>query len=371
MNALQSRRLAQEVDDTYRRALVGGLFYLIAWMVVGTYGGAFVRAPARSWILVGAFLLLALARFVRRPPREAGWISNLAWLRIHWAIVVMTTTLWGSVFFWTILDPAFAGARTAAMLSTLGLATAFAHTFSMRRSFAVLGISVLYLPGLILLWADPIDRATAVVMSVYLIYVFVSLLRSHADYQMRLDVDQDLRDQRDLFARQSRVDSLTELANRRHFGETLASALRRSRSTGEPLSLLLLDIDHFKQINDTHGHAVGDGCLAAIAARLQAQFPDVDDLAARLGGEEFGVVLQCQPGAIAARRAELFRRSLAAQPVVFDGVVLPVTVSIGMVQFDPTVHLNVDDLYRAADRAVYRAKSAGRNRVCQDEPLPA
>jgi diguanylate cyclase (GGDEF)-like protein len=378
MTSRQSRRLEQEAEDTYQRALTGGAFYLLAWLIVGIYGGAFVRAPLASWGLALAFAVLAAARFLHRPRRDADADagSRGRWLLRHWCIVVFTTMLWGGVFCWALLDPEFAGARTAALLSTLGLATAVAHAFSMRRGFALASIGVLYLPGVLVLWTDPADRATALVMLVYLIYVVISLLRSHAEYQQRLDLDQELRDQRDLFAQQSKIDPLTELANRRHFSDVLAGATTQAIRSGEPLTLLLLDLDHFKKINDTHGHAVGDACLVAIAGRLRSFFGGTGDLVARLGGEEFGVVLAGQDLETSSQRAERFRANLVEHPVALhgsalDGLVLPMTASLGIVGFDTTLHRDVDELYSAADRAVYRAKAAGRNRVCRDEPAPA
>lgn len=372
MNPVKSRRLAQEVEDTYQRALTGGAFYLVAWLVVGIYGGAFARAPLASWGLVLAFAGLAAARFLHRPARPAEAIADdaarLRWLHRHWGIVLATTLLWGAVFCWTLLEPGFENARTAALLSTLGLATAVAHAFSMRRGFALAGIGLLYVPGLLLLWTGPENHATALVMSVYLVYVVISLLRSHAEYQQRLDLDQELRGQRDLFSRQSKFDPLTELANRRYFSDVLAAATMHSGGSGEALSLLVLDLDHFKQINDSHGHAIGDACLVAVAGRLHAGFGGEGDLVARLGGEEFGVVLRGQTLATAEERAEHFRRDLAEHPIALDGLVLPLTTSIGIAGYDPAVHHDVDELYRAADRAVYRAKDAGRNRVCRDVP---
>lgn len=367
MSTLQARRLVQEVDDTYRRALVGGSFYLAAWLVIGFYAGAFTRSPLPSWLLVLAFVGLALARVLHRPPDDSLAADRGRWLWSHWAIVVATTAIWGGVFCWAMLDPQFAVARTAALLSTLGLATAFAHAFSMRRGFAVAGISVLYLPGMLLLWRDPIDRPTALVMTVYLVYVVITLLRSHVDYQRALELEQILRDQRDIFAEQSRVDALTELANRRHFADVLARAAELSSANDGPLVLLLLDLDHFKKINDSHGHAIGDGCLVAVAARLKAEFHGSGELVARLGGEEFGVILQGLSLAAVSLRAERFRENLVRHPIDVDGKPLPVTVSIGLAQFDRAAHGDDDGLYRAADRAVYRAKGAGRNQVCHDE----
>lgn len=366
MNAVQSRRLAQEVDDTYRLAMVGGTFYLAGWLVVGIYGQAFSRAPLVSWMLVFIFTSLTIVRFLHRPPSADDAARRPVWLRHHWAIVVVSTTIWGALFCWVILDPGFGRAQTAALLGTLGLATAFAHGFSMRRGFAFTGISLLYLPGLVLLWRDPANRPSAVVMTIYLVYVVVSTFRSNAEYNLRLDLSQQLRDQRDLFAQQSLIDPLTELANRRHFAEVLAQACTHASRSAEPLTLLLLDLDHFKKINDTHGHAIGDACLIAFARRIKGAFGGDEDLVARLGGEELGVVLTGQDASTACARAQRFRDDLMGHPIAVEGILLAVTASMGIAQFDSARHLDPDDLYRAADRSVYRAKAEGRNRVCSE-----
>jgi diguanylate cyclase (GGDEF)-like protein len=359
---IQVRRLEQECDDTYRRALAGGLFYLVAWVIVAFYGGEFARAPALAAGIAVLFGLIGGARFVHRPPREGAAGAQYAWLLRHWGLVYATSVAWSAVFVWTVVDPAFAPGRTASLLSTLAFATAFAHTFSMRLALATGGMALLYLPGLAMLWTDPAQRAEAVVMTVYLVYVVFAMLHAYRAYQQRLDLDQDLRDQRDLFARQSRSDALTGLANRRHFGDALSGAI----AARAPLALLILDLDHFKGVNDAHGHAVGDACLIAFAERLRAAFALPGTMVARLGGEEFAVVLEGAVAAQALERAEQFRLSLAATPIRAEGMTLPVpvTVSVGLAVFDARVHANSDGLYRAADRAVYDAKKLGRNRVC-------
>ncbi len=369
MNLIQIRRLTQEMSDTYQRALTGGFFYAAAWLLVGVYGGAFTHAPLTSWALLIAFLALSVQRFLHRPLREdqLDEARLTRWMRVHWSIVLITTALWGGLFCWATLDPAFGHARTTALLFTLGLATAIAHAFSMRRRFAFASVVLLSLPGLVLLWSNPADRANGLMMALYLVYVVISLLRNHAEYQQRLDMDQELRRQRDLYSRQSRIDPLTELANRRQFADVLAKAAIEAQRTGEPLTLLLLDIDHFKQINDSHGHAVGDACLLAIAGRLHTSFSGPGELAARVGGEEFGVVLEGHDLAAAMQRAEKFRASLVEHPIAVNGLTLGMTTSIGVAEFDPEILNDVDALYHAADSAVYRAKAAGRNRVCRNE----
>jgi len=371
MNLVQIRRLTQEMADTYQRALTGGFFYAAAWLVVGLHGGAFDFAPLASWGLVVAFLGLATQRFVHKPLADGTKATLVRWLRLHWGIVLLTTTLWGGLFCWVALDARFGDARVTALLFTLGLCTAIAHAFSMRRGFAFAGIGLLCLAGLALMLLDPAQRANALMCAVYLVYVVISLLRSYNEYQQRLDLDQELRTQRDLFSRQSRIDPLTELANRRQFSDVLAKATVRARIGGEPLALLLLDVDHFKQANDNHGHTVGDACLVAIAGRLHAAFNGEGDLAARVGGEEFAVVLEGQDLAMAMQRAERFRASLAEHPIVVDGLALRMTASIGVAEFDHARHAGHDALYHDADSAVYRAKAAGRNRVCRDEARAA
>lgn len=367
MNPVRIRRLTQEMADTYQRALTGGFFYAAAWLVIGLYGGAFRFAPLASWGLVVAFLGLATQRFAHKPLGDGSEATLVRWLRLHWGIVLLTTLLWGGLFCWVILDQRFGDARVTALLFTLGLCTAIAHAFSMRRGFAFLGIGLICLPGLTLMVADSAQWASGVMAAVYLVYVVISLLRSYHEYQQRLDLDQELRTQRDLFSRQSRIDSLTELANRRQFSDVLARATERAKANGEPLTLLLLDVDHFKQINDSHGHAVGDACLMAIAGRLHTAFTGAGDLAARVGGEEFAVVMEGQDLAMATQRAERFRASLAEHPIAIDGLALRMTASIGVAGFDRSRHEGHDALYHDADAAVYRAKAAGRNRVCQDE----
>ena len=367
MNPVRTRRLTQEMADTYQRALTGGFFYAAAWLVIGWYGGSFSFEPLASWGLVVAFLGLATQRFVHKPLADGTEAALNRWLWLHWGIVLLTTLLWGGMFCWITLDARFGDARVTALLFTLGLCTAVAHAFSMRRGFAFLGIGLLCLPGLTLMMADPAQQASGLMCTVYLVYVVISLLRSFHEYQHRLDLDQELRTQRDLFSRQSRIDSLTELANRRQFSDVLAKATARAQADGEPLTLLLLDIDHFKQINDSHGHAVGDACLTAIAGRLHSTFAGEGDLAARVGGEEFGVVLDGQDLAMGMQRAERFRASLVEHPIAIDGLTLRMTVSIGVAEFDRSRQEGHDALYHDADIAVYRAKASGRNRVCRDE----
>jgi diguanylate cyclase (GGDEF)-like protein/PAS domain S-box-containing protein len=170
--------------------------------------------------------------------------------------------------------------------------------------------------------------------------------------------------------RLARTDVLTGLANRREFYERCEVEIARSRRFTAPLSVMVLDADHFKRINDQHGHAAGDLVLKQISQVCRTVLRETD-LLARLGGEEFGVLMPQTTLARAAEVAQRLRLALAAEVVAQpDSPPLSITVSIGVSQLavsDP----DIDALLKRADAALYRAKAAGRNQVVwDDQALP-
>ncbi len=157
-------------------------------------------------------------------------------------------------------------------------------------------------------------------------------------------------------------DELTGLLNRREYDRILAEEEDRARRFGHPLSLVIIDLDLFKAINDTHGHPAGDAVLREAARRIAGAIRTVDR-AARIGGEEFALVL-VQSGRVAA--LDVARRavaSIAGEPIrIGDGFSITVTASAGVAEL-PSDARNADELIAAADKALYAAKAAGRNRV--------
>jgi two-component system cell cycle response regulator len=182
----------------------------------------------------------------------------------------------------------------------------------------------------------------------------------------------ELNAQREELQRLTRTDSLTGLANRRWLDECLEQELSRCTRYSRPMSLVMIDLDHFKQLNDRHGHQAGDQVLRHTADLVRKSIRR-QDLAARYGGEEMTVVLPETPLDRAEVAAERIRAAIAGSELVWRGRAIKVTASLGVAGVPALPAANGEDLLRLADAALYQAKSSGRNCVvlAQLEERPA
>ncbi|HET8706149.1 MAG TPA: diguanylate cyclase, partial [Pseudomonadales bacterium] len=161
----------------------------------------------------------------------------------------------------------------------------------------------------------------------------------------------------------SRTDALTTAFNRRYFVERLDEEWRRAMREKNRLVLLIIDIDHFKQFNDRHGHLCGDHCLRHVAVLIKQHFQRAVDFVARYGGEEFAVLVYGDTTDNVFQVAERLQKELSERPFEFDGQKLYVTLSMGIGELVPTADFRQDSLIRIADNAMYKAKATGRNRI--------
>ena len=224
-------------------------------------------------------------------------------------------------------------------------------------------------------WAKPEDsrlpRASAHQSLLYLVAYALVISSSLAYLLMHRErADEETR-------RLATTDPLTGVFNRRTFIELAERELARSRRDVTPLSLMILDLDHFKQVNDTYGHLVGDGVLVAFTG-LVKDCARRGDLIVRYGGEEFCVLLPATPLVAAVALAERIRTAVAAASLSTHP--MKVTVSVGVAAYDGGEQATLKSLLARADEALYRAKHEGRNRVVampptefgvdQQHPLP-
>ncbi len=162
------------------------------------------------------------------------------------------------------------------------------------------------------------------------------------------------------------IDDMTDICNRRHFMSLAHAPWERFQATGEPLSLLIFDLDLFKSINDRFGHDAGDAAIRRVANVCRDAIYETDILA-RLGGEEFVLLLPDTRGEDALARGEQLRRRIEASPLAVEDTILRITASIGVAEADAGM-TRFSDLMKRADKALYEAKRAGRNRVRLSTP---
>ena len=177
-----------------------------------------------------------------------------------------------------------------------------------------------------------------------------------------LDLQEELLVAREALREQATHDSLTGVLNRASILEALQNELARAGREGQPVSLLMADLDRFKSINDTHGHLAGDAVLREAVRRMKSAVRRYDAIG-RYGGEEFLILLPGCEGEAACVQAERIREAVAAGPFAFGNESIAVTCSIGASFRSLPVEADTDSLVREADLALYRAKARGRNRV--------
>jgi len=161
----------------------------------------------------------------------------------------------------------------------------------------------------------------------------------------------------------NRQDGLTKVLNRRYWEEQLKQEIHRAQRYQHPLSLILFDLDKFKDLNDKYGHLGGDFVLIELAAFIGTLLRD-SDLLGRYGGEEFGIILPDTPLSGAQEVAERICKAVADYPMLFNQQTIRTSLSMGVAELQPKAHVLHDDLIRCADMALYSAKREGRNRVC-------
>jgi|APLak6261669570_1056073.scaffolds.fasta_scaffold00081_5 diguanylate cyclase (GGDEF)-like protein len=188
----------------------------------------------------------------------------------------------------------------------------------------------------------------------------------------RVKTQIQLKTKTDLLGKLASLDGLTEIANRRAFDAAMERQWSQARRTTMPLSLLVLDIDKFKQYNDYYGHPAGDECLKQLARTLLQNTQRAEDMVARLGGEEFAVLLPHTDSTGAMLRAEQYRQAIETLkiPHIMGSPQPFISISVGVATQQTRNYESSMELLQAADDALYQAKNLGRNRVCLTSSPP-
>ncbi len=335
------------------QAVLSGLSgYPEPWLPVREYAAWWLVALSFFSIAVLLSVLWRLCGGNRVLPGSWRWVQRLGWLLMLLGLVTPLLP-------WALLVPVAAALDTLLAIGCLAVLAAAAASL-LRRDYTALAGMGAVAPFLLMIATDLCGSTLLREYRVEAIQLSATWFLMMAAYALNQRLGQ-LRRQRDEMQRLADTDALTGLPNRRAGLHRLGACVGSARGSGQPLTIGFLDIDLFKQINDRHGHEVGDRVLVAVAAVLVAGVRNREDVI-RMGGEEFLLLLPGVAGAAALARLEQLRLQVAQAAAGLDQPGLVVTASIGMAELDGAGD-DVSSLLRRADNAMYSAKRSGRNRV--------
>lgn len=366
VGSLDAHIRAEQVRLVFRQAPSAQLLTLVAAAVI-TYALWDVgdRTRLGVWFigvaLVTAVRLVISIRFRQLAPAA----DRMVWWEQAFIVSLAAICLaWGAGGWW-IMPRGSLLHQALVYFFLMGIAGGAVATYAAHAVASAMAVCVLMLPATVGFALENVLELRVLALG-GLLYMFAAL-RSTRNFAYFLhqtfQLSHALHLAYERAKEQSRTDELTGLANRRAFLEQGTAALDRALRYGRPLSIVMCDIDHFKPINDTHGHAAGDSVLRAVAERLR-RAARAADITGRLGGEEFALLLPETGADAAVILAERLRRDVGALAVFHDGIVLRFTCSFGVAQHSPAME-RLGHLLGVADKALYRAKANGRDRVEQ------
>ena len=290
-------------------------------------------------------------------------VHEKTWLAFFAICSFLQALLWSGLFVLAISDPRFEPIRFVIVLAIGGMASGAMSALYPRLWISVTNVCLILIPGVIASVVMMENYSQGILIATYLGYLLMLSKRSNQEYLRAFRIESQLEAQRKELERLNKIDPLTLIFNRGHFNTAFEFQWNAGIRNQTEQSLLMIDVDNFKLINDQYGHVFGDECLVYIANSINNTAKRNTDLIARFGGEEFAVLLSDTLLVEAHKLAEEIREEIESKPFVFDGIELKITVSIGVASLIPDGHINSVQLIDNADKALYQAKESGRNCV--------
>jgi diguanylate cyclase len=338
---------------------------IIASILCWTLWGQVEPARLLTWLgVLAASALIRLGMYLLYFRLKPVGHAIFAWERPYAATLVLSSLIWGVGVLW-IMPTGNEVAQYVILFFVVGMVGGSLVSYSAHRGMTITAMLGVLLPITLWLFFQPgqIALGLAVASTLFMAGALRGTRVLNSAMQGNLLLGHELKMANRIADHIARTDELTGINNRRAFMELGEQTTRLCQRQRQPLSALLLDVDHFKQINDTYGHSAGDLVLKQIGSLMAQQFRAAD-VCGRIGGEEFAVLLADTDTQAATSVANKFRQEVANATLQWQGHSLQVTVSIGVASHNA----DLGTLLQRADAAMYQAKNSGRNRVvCQEE----
>ncbi|WP_460150642.1 GGDEF domain-containing protein [Pseudomonas sp. S3_A03] len=338
--------------------------YLAAAMLCWLCWDRFDHTVMLGWlVLLTASSMLRIKMFMdwfRCPNSER---TPDRWERRYWITLTLSASIWGAGAF-AVMPADDRLSQVLVMLFTVGMSVSAVSCYSAYRNMTLLSIALVLLPCTVWLLFQPSSMQVGVAIAVLVFSTFVvSATRKLSDaLEKAFRLTRQMERAHNISTRAAQTDELTGLMNRRAFFEHAHLLYAQCRHHQQPLCALMMDMDHFKQINDTYGHQAGDRVLRQIGGVISASFRKAD-VYGRLGGEEFAVLL---PNTTLETAREIAEQLVKAISGLACDPVHGLSASLG-VAFANALDQDLHGLMNTADKALYRAKAQGRNQVALAE----
>ena len=358
------------LKDLSARAKGGIFIYVIVWLIITLskqlpeVSPGFFYFNTSILLAIAAIRLLHLYVYQNRPEMTVAVMTN--WLVYS---ILFAALHWGIMVAWILFDDKAIEIKNIMIIVSVAFAVGGAVTLSISDRIRIYYPLLIFCPGLfVLIYQNtPESWVQAVLVLLTLIYVYSSTKISTSDYWEAITNQTIAEDRARMMEVLSITDRLTQLKNRLYFDQKFEEEWKRGSRMNIPLSILLIDIDNFKTVNDTHGHLFGDECLRLIATTLASELLRSSDCVARYGGEEFVALLPNTGEEETKAIAEKLVKAISALSLKARNKEVDITCSIGGATTFPDYLENGEYLLRQADNALYEAKRNGRNQYQQWE----
>lgn len=360
----KQRLYAQALGDLGNRAKSGIYIYMGIWLMI-TVPYQFPKIAPVFFFLNTAllFALSALRLFllklkIHRPDLPV--LKMTDWLVYT---ILLTALHWGLMVAWVLYDDKTVEIRQLMLISTAALGIGGASILSISNRVRIYLPVLLFCPAImVMMYQGTSNRwEMAGVASMALLYAIIATKITHKDYWDSITNQAVAENRADKMEQLSITDQLTQLKNRLYFDNKFEEEWQRCSRMKVPLSVLLMDIDNFKAINDTYGHLIGDECLRQIASTISSELHRASDCVARFGGDEFVALLPNADEDETRVIAEKLIRAISSAKLKFNNKKIQITCSIGTATTQPDYNNNKQELLSQADLALYQAKTNGRN----------
>jgi diguanylate cyclase (GGDEF)-like protein len=365
LNILKCQINDRVVNDLLKRSTIGIPVYDVLWSITIFTTGFYKQEPFFSFSILIAFLSISFLRILHQR-----YFKKLAKThqRLNYDLLVLSilipAAIWGAVFAISIIGSNSSYIKVVMVMMTAGLCSGGQSAYAPERLLAISYMAILLLPtSLLVFFLNRAEIPTALLILAYFGFMFVLGGRGTKEYWVALENEAKLEEKTRELERISEIDVLTGLYNRRYFNKIFDIEWKLASRENYQLTLIIIDLDHFKKINDTYGHLAGDEFLRELAKVFQSIFKRSTDVIMRYGGEEFAILLPGTNLQDALRLSEALRKTVENLSVTYEGFEIQTTISLGIASCRPDYTDSSEALIIDADEALYKAKENGRNQI--------